>query len=81
MSDDWDPYLKKCLANLMKVGNGKQQVHVTLPPDGPQEDLGGIVDSIKQHIRAGNGESLAVLIPGAVKAFGVAAVKKALNER
>lgn len=80
LGDDWDQYLKKCLANLMNIGNGKKQVNVVLPPGGPQEDLGGIINLIKQHIRAGNRESLAVLIPGAVKAFGVVAVTKALNE-
>jgi hypothetical protein len=80
LGDDWDQYLKKCLANVMTIGNSKQQVNVSLPPGGPQEDLDGIINLIEQHIRAGNRASLAVLIPGAVKAFGVAAVTEALNE-
>jgi hypothetical protein len=80
LGPDWDAYLHKCLGNVAKIGNGRAQVHVTLPPGQPQQGLGDMVNLIAQHIQAGNKASIAILIPAAVKAYGVVAVTKALNQ-
>ena len=53
---------------------------VTIPPGVPQEDIGDIISIIEQHMKAGNNETVATLIPAAVKAYGVTAVTKALNK-
>jgi hypothetical protein len=66
--------------HVVKIGNGRAQVHVWLPPGQPQEGLDEVVNLIALHIRAGNKASIAILIPAAAKAHGVAAISKALNQ-